>query len=152
MKLLLVIALAGFVPAAVLAQDQPAEPVAAELGSGTAPLAAADVDLADFVWTRRPLVVFADNPADPAYIQQMLLLAEDAAALAERDVVLIVDTDPAARTALRQKLRPRGFSLVWIDKDGSVRLRKPSPWTVREIVQAIDKTPLRLEEIGKDGS
>ena len=49
--------------------------------------------------------------------------------------------------AIRAKLRPRGFSLVLIDKDGEAKLRKPLPWDVREITHAIDKFPLRRQEI-----
>ena len=34
------------------------------------------------------------------------------------------DTDPAAKTEWRQKLRPRGFSLVLMDKDGDGKISK----------------------------
>ncbi len=71
----------------------------------------------------------------------------DLAALDERDVVVIVDTDPEARTPVRQRLRPRGFSLVLMDKDGEVKMRKPQPWSVREITRAIDRFPLRRQEM-----
>jgi hypothetical protein len=37
--------------------------------------------------------------------------------------------------------------LAIIDKDGEVKVRRPSPRDGREIVQAIDKFPLRREEI-----
>ena len=37
--------------------------------------------------------------------------------------------------------------MVLLDKDGAVKLRKPLPWQVREIVRAIDKFPLRQQEI-----
>jgi hypothetical protein len=36
---------------------------------------------------------------------------------------------------------------VLIGKDGRVAQRKPSPWDVREIERAIDKMPLRQQEI-----
>ena len=68
-------------------------------------------------------------------------------ALADRDVVILIDTDPAARSDVRTQLRPRGFSMVLLAKDGTVVLRKPSPWDVREIRRAIDKLPLRQDEI-----
>jgi hypothetical protein len=110
-------------------------------------LEAANVALADLRWLKRPVVVFADTPADPAFQMQMRLLEAAPEPLAERDVVVIIDTDPKAKTEVRQKLRPRGFSLVLMDKDGAVTLRKPLPWDVREITRAIDKMPLRREEI-----
>ncbi len=112
------------------------------------PLVAADVaDLKQFLWTKRPIVVFADSAADPRFIEQMTFLEADAAALVARDVVVIADTDPAAKSGLRAELRPRGFGLVLIDKDGEVKLRKPAPWSVREITRSIDKWPTRQQEI-----
>jgi hypothetical protein len=108
---------------------------------------ASEVELADLLYVARPVVVFADNPNQPEFRQQMQLFQADLAGLDIRDVILIVDTDPAARSAIRQELRPRGFNLVLIDKDGRVNLRKPEPWDVREISRQIDKMPLRLQEI-----
>jgi len=110
-------------------------------------LNAADVSLADFQWIKRPLVVFADTPADPRFDEQLQLLLARPEELIARDVVVLVDTDPKARSEVRLKLRPRGFQLTLIAKDGTVNLRKPSPWDVREISRAIDKWPLRQEEI-----
>lgn len=116
------------------------------------PMAATDIVLADLKFIRRPVVVFADSPNDPSFIRQMELINMGLPALAERDVVVITDTDPDARSDLRQKLRPRGFSLVLMDKDQRGVLRKPLPWDVREIVNAIDKFPLRRQEIQQQGT
>ena len=115
-----------------------------------APLAvlqAADTDLSEFKWKNRPVVVFADSVDDPAFIEQMQLLEARAEALAERDVVVIVDTDPAARSDIRLAMRPRGFMLTLVGKDGRLKLRKPFPWDVREITRSIDKMPMRQREI-----
>ncbi len=118
-------------------------------------LDASEVTLDDFRWIARPVVVFADTAADPRFRQQMDLLAARTEELVERDVVVIMDTDPAARTSVRMQLRPRGFMLALIAKDGTVMLRKPFPWDVREITRSIDKLPLRKQEIrdaaGLDG-
>lgn len=111
------------------------------------PLPASAVVLADFLWLKRPVVIFADSPNDPAFVTQLRNLAEDPGPLIERDVVILTDTDPADPSEARRKLRPRGFSMVLLDKDGAVKLRKPLPWSVREIVRAIDNFPLRQQEI-----
>ena len=111
------------------------------------PIPAADVALEELKWEKRPVVVFADSPNDPAFQTQMRYLAEDPVELIKRDVVIIADTDPGASSEVRRTLRPRGFSMVLLDKDGAVKLRKPLPWSVREIVHAIDKFPLRRQEI-----
>ncbi|MCR8723134.1 DUF4174 domain-containing protein [Frigidibacter sp. ROC022] len=111
------------------------------------PIAITDERVEDFLWRKRLVVVFADTPLDPSYIRQIELLTARPEDLVERDVVVLTDTDPAARSAIRTELRPRGFAMVIVDKDGRVLLRKPSPWDVREITRAIDKTPLRQEEL-----
>lgn len=103
----------------------------------------------DFRWQSRPLVIFADTAQDPAFIRQLQMLGDRPHMLEARDVVVVADTDPGAVSAWRQKLRPEGFSLVLIDKDGQVKLRKPFPWDVREITRAIDKLPLRRQEVGR---
>ncbi len=104
-------------------------------------------DLSEFRWKKRPVLVFADSEDDPAYIEQLELLGQRADALLERDVVVLTDTDPAARSPLRLQMRPRGFMLVLVGKDGGNKLRKPFPWDVREITRSIDKMPMREREI-----
>lgn len=138
MKTLRSVLLAALLPLSSFAAAQEAD---------FAPVPAGEVVLADLLYVKRPIAVFADSPNDPAFIRQMELLARDPAALAARDVIVVVDTDPAAKTEWRQKLRPRGFSMVLLDKDLKPVIRKPLPWEVREIVNAIDKFPLRRQEV-----
>jgi hypothetical protein len=139
MKLLHILVLSCFLPLAAAAQDAPAP--------AFGPVDAAGVTLDEFLWLKRPIVVFADTPNDPAFQRQMQRINADLAPLEERDVVILTDTDPAARTEVRQRLRPRGFSLVLMDKDGEVKRRNPAPWGVRDITHAIDRFPLRRQEM-----
>ena len=85
---------------------------------------ASEISLEDLVWEVRPVVVFAQSPNDPLFSQQMDLLRAEMDELALRDVMVIVDTDPEARTSARLKLRPRAFMLALIGKDGQIKLRK----------------------------
>ncbi|MCZ8336475.1 MAG: DUF4174 domain-containing protein [Rhodobacteraceae bacterium] len=139
MRTLRTILVAALLPLASLAAAQ-------ETGT-LVPDQAADVVFADLLYVKRPIAIFADSPNDPNFIRQLELLARDPAALAARDVIVVVDTDPEARTEWRKKLRPRGFSMVLLDKDLKPVIRKPLPWEVREITNAIDKFPLRRQEI-----
>lgn len=108
---------------------------------------AQDVDLTEYLWIKRPIIVFADSAADPRYVQQMQFINDRIDDLALRDVVVLTDTDASTASSARQKLRPRGFMLAILGKDGGVKLRKPLPWSVREITRSIDKFPMRQQEI-----
>lgn len=110
-----------------------------------------EVDLNDFLWIKRLLIVFADTPADPQYIQQMEYISARLEDLDTRDVVVLTDTDPSAGSDVRKKFRPRGFMLVLTGKDGTIYLRKPYPWNVREISRSIDKLPIRQKEMRERG-
>lgn len=144
MKRLIPIVIAGLIATGAVAQ----ETVAME--SEPLFLPADMPDLSEFRWKKRPVLVFADSDDDPAYIEQIELLRERPEELLERDVIVLTDTDPEARAALRLKLRPRGFMLVLVGKDGGVKLRKPFPWDVREITRSIDKMPMRQREIREE--
>ena len=102
-------------------------------------------------WVKRVIAVFSDSPVDPNFRRQMEALRARPDDLAYRDVVVVTDTDPASQSALRETFRPRGFMMVLIGKDGQIKLRKPLPWDVREISRAIDKTPLRQQELRDQG-
>jgi hypothetical protein len=159
--LLSAIAALWLFPAPLVAQDSASGDIAlaetemaqadAEALDPMAPRDAAGLTLAEFQWVARPVIVFADTPADPRFREQLQLLAERPEPLLERDVVIIVDTDPAARSAIRTELRPRGFALVVLQKDGAVGFRRPSPRDVREIVRGIDNFSFRQEELRSGG-
>lgn len=141
MKTILSLVLTTFIATTAGAQNSETAPAFGSI------VAADTVNLNDFLWLKRPLLIFADTPADPRFVEQMAYITDRLDVLTSLDVVVITDTDPAARSALRQKLRPRGFGLVLIGKDGVIYLRKPAPWHVREIIRTIDKLPMRQQEL-----
>jgi hypothetical protein len=136
-------ALALAIPALVLPAGADEAPVVVP---AFAPVPASEVVEDDLMFVRRPVVVFADSPNDPAFIRQMELLTRYYPQFEVRDVILITDTDPANPSTLRKKLRPRGFSLVLMDKDWKPSIRKPLPWEGREIINSIDKMPIARSE------
>lgn len=123
------------------------DPVAAWQAEPAQFFEAESIDLDALRWVARPIVVFADTPADPRFQEQMELLEARVGELVERDVIVITDADPSAASDVRRKLRPRGFMVALIGKDGGVKLRKPFPWNVREFSRSIDKMPMRQDEI-----
>ncbi|WP_147103558.1 DUF4174 domain-containing protein [Tateyamaria sp. syn59] len=141
MKQLLPIVLVGLFGGSVVAAASDDAPGSSIFVTGNVP------DLNELVWEKRPIIVFADSPNDPNFAQQMDFLEARADELAERDVIVLTDTDPSVDSDLRLTFRPRGFMLVLVGKDGGVKLRKPFPWDVREITRSIDKMPIRQREI-----
>lgn len=103
--------------------------------------------LAGFLWEKRAVIVFADSPKDPRFVRQMEDFARREADTAERDVVVLTDTAPGENGPLRKELRPRGFMMIVIDKDGEIKLRAPHPMAVDALTRMIDRTPLRQQEI-----
>lgn len=108
--------------------------------------AAEQPDLEDLLWIARPVVVFADSANDPRFRQQMDMLDQYTEDLTMRDVVILTDTDADTLSPLRRELRPRDFTVVLIDKDGTVVQRRPTPTTVRELSHTIDRLPSRRLE------
>ena len=105
--------------------------------------------LENFEWAQRPIIIFSDSEKDPNFVSQMEFLLEDVNELKERDIIVLVDTNPSRPSSLRKRLRPHGFAFILIGKDGQVKLRKPSPWNIREIARVIDKMPIRQREISR---
>lgn len=143
MKRILIAAALCIAPLTAMAEDV----LAAWQADHTQVFDATDVDPKALIWQARALVVFGESPDDPQFLRQMDLLSARMDDLAERDVIIITDTNPDAPSALRLQLRPRAFSMVLISKDGRVALRKPAPWSIRELSRSIDKMPLRQQEI-----
>ena len=100
-----------------------------------------------YLWVKRPVIVFANTDLDVNFQTQMKSLRQGAEELAARDVVVLVDANPADNTALRKKFRPRGFAVLLMGKDGQIKLRKPFPWDARELSRSIDKMPMRQQEM-----
>lgn len=113
---------------------------------------AVGTSLEEWRWTRRPVVVFANSPNDPRYIEQMENINERPEPLLNRDVIVITDTDPEARSPFRQSLRPRNFMVVVMGKDGTIIRRRPEPLSVSEISRSINKLPLYQREMRESRS
>jgi hypothetical protein len=129
------------------AQDERQTPaVALQAESAAKPPAPPSLD--ELQWIARPIVIFADSPNDPRYLQQLRMLDERMPELEDRAVIVLTDTDRAANGPLRQQLRPRDFNLVLIDLDGTIAQRRPAPTTARELINMIDRMPSRRQETG----
>ena len=110
-------------------------------------LDAREIDVRDFIWTRRLIVVMAETPDDPQFARQLEALRERDMEFVARDGVVIFDAHPLDRSPLRQVMRPRGFMTAIIDKDGEVKARRPAVRSGRELMAVIDRFPTRRQEV-----
>lgn len=111
------------------------------------PFEAREIDFGAQRYRTRPLVIFADSPENLDFQRQVSILRAGLDELALRDVVVVLDTDVDVPSEWRRNLRPRGFSLVQLDKDFKPVFRKPMPWTLREITRSIDRLESRRQEL-----
>ncbi len=110
-------------------------------------LDAREINVRDFIWERRLIVVMAETPDDPQFTRQLDALREREIEFMARDAVVIFDAHPADASPLRQVLRPRGFMTAIIDKDGEVKARRPALRSGRELINVIDRFPTRRQEV-----
>src|SRR6056297_653739 len=90
MRTLLTFVFLVFLPGITLAQT---DSETADILEGEVIVEDTVENLEQFLWIKRPLVVFADNPADPRYVEQMQLITERLDDLKYLDVVVVTDTD-----------------------------------------------------------
>ncbi|MCC5992604.1 MAG: DUF4174 domain-containing protein [Rhodobacteraceae bacterium] len=130
-----------------LAEDAPATEPMPDPDEELLFLDAREIDVRDFIWERRLIVVMADTPDDPQFTRQLAALRDRADEFVERDAVVIFDAHPEDRSPLRQVMRPRGFMTAIIDKDGEVKARRPAVRSGRELMAVIDRFPTRRQEV-----
>jgi len=110
--------------------------------------------------TSRPLLIFAPSPTDPQLQIQLRWLRENAADMAERDVVVIAVpyqspsptratlTDAGATAARRRfHIAPTDFTVILIGKDGGEKLRSHQPIPMETLRSTIDAMPMRQDEM-----
>ncbi|MEZ3501396.1 DUF4174 domain-containing protein [Pantoea sp. KPR_PJ] len=99
--------------------------------------------LEQYQWKKRPVIIFAPSEQDADYVRQMAILKQSQSALAERDIIVLSDTSPAARGQLRTRLRPGGFEVLLVGKDGGIKRRQNRPVLSGDLLATIDSMPMR---------
>jgi hypothetical protein len=124
-----------------------------------APAPAGIVSLASLRGTARPLLIFAPKPDDSQLEIQLRRLHDNAAAIAERDIVVIAIpyqspsptqamlTGDDAQTARRRfNIAPGDFAVILLGKDGGEKLRSAKPISIDKLRDTIDAMPMRQQE------
>jgi hypothetical protein len=134
--------------------------MSAAFGSGTANAA----PLNDYLWERRPLLLFAPSAADPRLVEAQRRVDADRCAFVDRDMVLGVvvadgpstldgqamDAADAQRLADRYGIAAGAFTAVLVGKDGAEKWRVDAVPDLRTVFAVIDGMPMRAREMNSD--
>lgn len=119
----------------------------------TQPEASIERTLTSNQWKKRIVIISAPTAHQSAFLQQKQLLADEAAGLSERDI-LVVDApmdqmNPTDKAYLQTRLglEPGRFSILLIGKDGGVKIREVKPVPARTLFATIDGMPMRRQEM-----
>ena len=112
-------------------------------------------DLGRYRDKNRVLLIFAPNARDPRWQRQAALFRRSGAQFTDRDLVRvdIFASGPKADLALRTKYHvlPGQFRVLLIGKDGHVAFGGPTPISLQTLTSAIDRMPMRREEMRQKG-
>ncbi len=107
------------------------------------------VDLKEYRWTHRPVLIFAASETEPAYVEQRAALGAAVDGLIERDIVVLTETEPADTGPIRRLFDVEGFEVLLIGKDRGLKLRQPEPVDTDALFAVIDAMPMRRQEMSR---
>ena len=130
-------------------------------GAALVPAAAAAAELGDYLWQRRPLLLFAPTQSDPRLVETVRRIEASRCAFTDRDMVLglivtegsstldgqVLDTNQARKLLSTFRIGVSTFSAVLIGKDGGEKLRVNDVPDLAAIYAVIDGMPMRGSEM-----
>ena len=130
------------------------------------PAQAMAAELSDYLWERRPLLLFAPTDSDPRLVETMRRIEASRCDFAERDMVLgrilaegtstldgrVLDTNQAQRLMSKFGISTDSLIVVLIGKDGGEKLRVANVPDLQAIYDVIDGMPMRARETSADPS
>ncbi|MCB0933028.1 MAG: DUF4174 domain-containing protein [Mycobacterium sp.] len=128
------------------------------------PAHAVAAELSDYLWERRPLLLFAPTDNDPRLVATVRRIEASRCDFVDRDMVLglivtqgtstldghVVDPDQKQRLFSEFGIGANSFSAVLIGKDGGEKLRVNDVPDLQAIYAVIDGMPMRGREMSTD--
>jgi hypothetical protein len=112
-------------------------------------IAVADADLAGYKWKNRVLVILAPSESDPQVKEQRASAAASTAGFSERDLIVVTEIGVEGSIHRKFGIRESDFRVLLIGKDGHCTLQWPKPVSSEVIFSAIDKMPMRRDEMSR---
>lgn len=117
--------------------------------------------LDQFKWKNRIFLLTASSAFDREFVQQLKLLSGNDDALADRNLIIIqllseslsliegelLSSENAAEIRSRFEISKKGFEILLIGKDGTVKLRSDKPVSSEDLFALIDSMPMRQREM-----
>ncbi|MDZ7705238.1 MAG: DUF4174 domain-containing protein [Trueperaceae bacterium] len=115
------------------------------------------LDLLQYQWENRLLLIFAPTHQNDAYQQQLTYLLDHDAGLTDRDLIVFhlfhnepsrvgddtITPDAVAKLRAEMQVRAEAFSLLLVGKDGTVKRRSDEPVPTGDLFAQIDGMPMR---------
>ncbi|MFO7738870.1 MAG: DUF4174 domain-containing protein [Desulfatiglandaceae bacterium] len=122
---------------------------------------ATSLNLSQFQWKNRLLLLFAPSPTHPSFDQLHKSLQVRNAGVKDRDLVVFEifesdrstmnndSLDPQTARSLREEfsVSQGEFRVILIGKDGGIKLKRQSQTRLEDIFSLIDAMPMRREEM-----
>ena len=122
-----------------------------------------NVELSDYLWKKRPLLLFSPSPDSPVYRSVSDNLSAHFDQIVDRHMVIIevfengmirIDGKSDSRhsaASLRQRFSAEegGLTAILVGKDGGLKLRQNGRLELSEIFSLIDTMPMRQQEMRK---
>ena len=119
------------------------------------------VNLVQFKWNNRLLLLFAPNDEDPSFKSMQQSLAAGKPEVSDRDLVVFqvfesgkstmdsVTLDDLSVRWLQERynIRKGRYAVILIGKDGGIKLDRAGQITLAEVFALIDSMPMRREEM-----
>jgi len=119
-----------------------------------------ELNLSDYKWENRIILLFSDNE-NPEYRQQVDKLLDDKPGLFDRDILIFhIDKkssikellhsnefDPDSNLRSQFNVPESDFCVLLIGKDGGVKYRDHSPLASEKLYAIIDAMPMRQAEM-----
>ncbi len=111
-------------------------------------VAQADSDpLPALKWKARPVVVLSDSRDDPRVARQIAALDRVATDVSDRNIKVVREARPGSALRKRLGVAERGFAVVLVGKDGTVKEVWHDPVDPKRIFTLIDQMPMRRREM-----
>ena len=120
---------------------------AVALGVPLAQAHASDDLLAGLKWKTRPVFVLSDSRDDPRVAAQISALDHSRRALDDRNIKVVREARPGSALRKRLGVAERGFAVVLVGKDGSVKDVWHDPVDPKRLFNLIDQMPMRRAEM-----